>query len=88
MVNDTLYIDLETRSKVGIEHGIYRYVRDPSFKLLVLAAKLDDQPTQVYNVDRDGALPPWVVQRLLDPLTLSGSQCQFGTSRAFKGATA
>ena len=38
MVNDTLYIDLETRSKVGIEHGIYRYVRDPSFKLLVLAA--------------------------------------------------
>ena len=70
MVNDTLYIDLETRSKVGIEHGIYRYVRDPSFKLLVLAAKLVDQPTQVYNVDRDGALPPWVVQRLLDPLTL------------------
>ena len=70
MVNDTLYIDLETRSKVGIEHGIYRYASDPSFKILVLAAKLNDQPTQVYNVDRDGALPPWVVQRLLDPLTL------------------
>ena len=46
MVNDTLYIDLETRSKVGIEHGIYRYASDPSFKILVLAAKLNDQPTQ------------------------------------------
>lgn len=70
MVNDALYIDLETRSKVGIEHGIYRYVSDPDFKILVLAVKLNDQPTQVYNVDQDGAIPPWVVQRLLDPLTL------------------
>ena len=67
---DTLVIDLEARSKVDIKHGIYRYVSDPSFKILINAAKLNDQPTQVYVNNQEENLPPWVVQRLLDPLTL------------------
>ena len=70
MPKDTLVIDLEARSKVDIKHGIYRYVSDPSFKILINAAKLNDQPTQVYVNNQEENLPPWVVQRLLDPLTL------------------
>jgi DNA polymerase len=43
-----LYIDIETRSALDLkEVGVYRYVEDPQFRILMAAWAIDDEPVQI-----------------------------------------
>lgn len=45
---DLLFIDIETRSRVNLKKSnVYRYVRDPDFKILMAAWAINDGPVQI-----------------------------------------
>ena len=43
-----LYIDIETYSATPIDAGVYRYVEDPDFRILMAAWSLDGGPVEVW----------------------------------------
>jgi DNA polymerase len=42
-------LDLETRSDVDINLGVYRYVESPHFKILIACYRIDDGPLQTWT---------------------------------------
>jgi DNA polymerase len=45
-----VYCDIETYSATSLDAGVYRYVEDPSFQILILAYSIDGGPVQaVYS---------------------------------------
>lgn len=47
-----LYLDIETRSSTNLKtHGVYRYVEDPDFKILMIGFSLDDEDVGVQTED-------------------------------------
>ncbi|MBR3257397.1 MAG: DNA polymerase [Eggerthellaceae bacterium] len=61
-----LAIDIETFSEVDLpKSGVYAYVDDPSFEILLFAYAFDDEPTQIVDMKCGESLP----QRVLDVLT-------------------
>lgn len=63
-----LFIDLETYSEVSIaDCGVYRYAMDPSFKILLVAYAVDDEPTQIIDLASGESLPDWFIKALRDP---------------------
>lgn len=66
-----LSIDLETFSEVNIQTaGLYRYVRDPSFQILLFAYAFDDEPVRCIDLANFEDIPEEVEQALLDPEVL------------------
>jgi len=61
-----LHIDIETYSSTDLtKAGLYKYVEDPSFEILLIAYALDDKPVEI--VEGVDFLPLWVKSALLDP---------------------
>lgn len=52
MIENILYLDLETRSSVDLEnYGLKKYVASPDFKILLIAWALNNGPVQVSTID-------------------------------------
>lgn len=73
----TLSIDIETYSPVNLKDcGLYRYVSDPDFTILLFAYAFDDEPVQcidltngLFNTEPD-LIPVEVLMALTDPEVL------------------
>ena len=63
----TLSIDIETYSGTDLnKSGVYRYVEDPDFEILLFAYAFDDDPVEV--IDLTERVLPWdIVKALRDP---------------------
>lgn len=63
----TLSIDIETYSGTDLgKSGVYRYVEDPDFDILLFAYAFDDDPVEVIDLTERGL--PWdIVKALRDP---------------------
>ena len=60
-----LHIDIETYGGTDLtKAGLYKYVADPDFDILLVAYALDDEPIEI--VEGVASLPPWVLSALLD----------------------
>src|SRR5690606_35790611 len=63
-----LSIDLETYSGTQLKGtGVYRYVEDPDFEVLLFAYAFDDDPVRVIDIKQGEQLPPEVREALIDP---------------------
>src|SRR5690606_5989167 len=63
-----LQIDIETYSGIDLKRvGVYRYVEDPDFEILLFAYAYDDEPAQVIDLKSGEQLPAKVLQDLTDP---------------------
>lgn len=63
-----LSIDIETYSGTDlIRTGVYRYVEDPAFEILLFAYAFDDEPVEVVDLLDFEELPDEVMQALTDP---------------------
>ncbi|WP_353332817.1 DNA polymerase [Bacteroides sedimenti] len=62
-----LSIDIETYSEADLPNcGVYRYVEDPSFEILLFAYAFDDEPVEIVDLARGGVLPFKVKLALFD----------------------
>lgn len=62
----TLSIDIETYSETDLgKSGVYRYVEDPAFDILLFGYAVDDGPVEVIDLTKDD-LPPHIRMALLD----------------------
>ena len=63
----TLGIDIETYSGADLGTcGVYRYVEDPDFDILLFGYALDDGPVEVVDLTKE-TLPPPIINALFDP---------------------
>lgn len=63
-----LYLDLETRSGANLKAvGVYQYVRDPHFKVLLCSWSLDDDDVRVWDVVSGKPMPERLRKALADP---------------------
>ena len=63
-----LSIDIETKSGAEIgKTGLYRYVQDPDFAVLLFAYMADDGPVHVLDLTAGEQIPKDVLQALRDP---------------------
>ena len=61
----TLHVDIETYSTIDIgKAGLYRYVEDPDFEVLLIAYAYDDDPVQIGT---PAECPPQLFTDLQDP---------------------
>lgn len=64
----TLSIDIETYSGTDLKTaGVYRYVEDPDFAVLLFAYAFDHEPGQIIDLASGENLPEEVYSALLDP---------------------
>ena len=60
-----LSIDIETYCDVDIaETGLYRYVQDDSFEILLFAYSLDDSPVEIIDLAQGERMPAWILSAL------------------------
>ena len=52
-----VYFDLETRSRIPIEYGRFRYAHDKYADILCMAYRIDDNPTQIWIPSQNPVLP-------------------------------
>lgn len=65
-----LHIDIETFSGINLtEVGVYRYVQDPDFNIILFAYAWDDEEPTVIDMFK-GELPDYVYDALNDPAVL------------------
>lgn len=63
----TLSIDIETYSGADLtKSGVYRYVEDPDFSILLFGYAFDDDPVEVIDLTAE-ALPDSIISALYDP---------------------
>ena len=63
-----LHIDLETYSEIDIRDcGVYRYVDDDSFEILLFAYGYDEEPVKVIDLAQGEEIPESILQDLTDP---------------------
>lgn len=77
---DRLHLDFESKSEVNLKmHGLMRYARHKSTKVLMLAWGVNDEPVQQWIPHRDGPHMPERLRRLLnDPkVELHAFNCRF-----------
>lgn len=61
-----LSVDIETYCDVDLRKtGVYRYVEDESFEILLLAVSINNAPVIVYDLTKD-KLPNLIIQALID----------------------
>ena len=66
----TLSVDIETYSATDLsECGVYKYVEDPTFEVLLIAYSIDDGPVTVLDEVRGTDWAPHTHRRLFDMLT-------------------
>ena len=66
----TLSIDIETYSGTDLtKSGVYRYVEDPDFDILLLAYAFDDDPVEVIDLT-ERTIPERVYEALFDPFVV------------------
>lgn len=64
----TLSLDLETFSRTDLSTaGVYRYVEDPDFEILLFGYAWDDGPVNVIDMTDGGGLPASILTALEDP---------------------
>ena len=65
----TLSVDIETFSTTDLNSaGVYRYVEDPDFEILLLGYAFDDEPAQVVDLTgTQGWIPSGALSALTDP---------------------
>lgn len=65
---NTLGIDIETFSETNlITDGIYKYVADPSFEIVLFACSYNDGPIEVYDLMDGYDIPDEILEMLHDP---------------------
>jgi DNA polymerase len=63
-----LTIDIETYSEADLKKvGVYRYVTDPSFEILMMAFALDDDETEIVDLAQGEEIPEWLMKALVNP---------------------
>ena len=63
-----LHIDIETYCERSLaDCGVYRYALDPSFRVLLLAYAVGDEPVQIVDLASGESLPWWMERALSDP---------------------
>lgn len=63
-----LHIDLETYSATDLKTcGVYKYVEDPDFEVLILAYAYDDEPVEVLDLKQGDTIPGHLRAALVDP---------------------
>ena len=63
----TLSIDLETRSSADItKAGLYRYVEDPDFDILLFGVSVNHGPVKVYDIANHDRIPDEILAALSD----------------------
>jgi DNA polymerase len=63
-----LHIDIETYSEADLKKvGVYRYVTDPSFEILMMAFALDDDETEIIDLAQGEEIPEWLMKALVNP---------------------
>jgi len=63
----TLSIDIESFSSADLNKtGVYRYVEEPDFQILLFGYSLDDGPVQVIDLAQGEQLPPEILDALAD----------------------
>lgn len=60
-------IDIETYSGTSINSGVYRYVEDPDFEILLFGYSIDDEPVKVVDLASGDAIPEEIIQALSNP---------------------
>lgn len=64
----TLSIDLETYSTTDLKTaGVYRYVEDPDFQILLMAYAWDDEPVEIIDLAQHETLPDDLYNALWKP---------------------
>lgn len=75
----TLAIDIETYSSTDLlKSGVYKYVEDPDFTVLMLACSFDDEPVEIFDLSKTGVENKVIVRdrfkeiqmALIDPTVL------------------
>ncbi len=51
-LKNKVFLDFETRSKISIEHGAFKYASHPSTEILITSYAIEDQPTQITTMDQ------------------------------------
>jgi DNA polymerase len=63
-----LHIDIETYSETDLRAcGVYKYVEDPAFEILMLAYAYDDEPVEVLDLKQGDEIPEQLLKALVDP---------------------
>ena len=64
-----LFLDTETYSETDIKAGVYKYMEDPAFEVLLLPFAWDDEPAQVIDLTdpADRGRLPAIINALNDP---------------------
>ena len=66
----TLSIDIETYSGTDLtKSGVYRYVEDPDFDILLLASAFNDDPVEVIDLT-ERTIPESLITALFDPFVV------------------
>ena len=61
-------IDIETYSGTSINNGVYRYVEDPDFEILLFGYSIDDGPVMVVDLASGEEIPEHLLKALSNPL--------------------
>jgi DNA polymerase bacteriophage-type len=61
-----LYLDTETYSATPIKHGVYRYLEDPEFEMMVVTYAFNDTPVKVWDRTASAAMPADLYRLLHD----------------------
>lgn len=65
---DTLSIDVETYSSTDLlKSGVYKYVEDPDFEILLFAYAFDDEPVKVVDLTDFEDVPEDVMEAMTNP---------------------
>ena len=62
-----LSIDIETYSGTPITAGVYRYVEDPDFEILLFGYSVDDSAVKVVDLASGETIPDDIVAALSNP---------------------
>jgi len=60
----TLNIDIETYSETDIKNGVYKYVDDPSFEILIFAYSVDKGDVEVIDLAQGETVPSEILEAL------------------------
>lgn len=67
----TLHIDIETYSETDLRAcGVYKYVEDPAFEVLMLAYAYGDEPVEILDLKQGDEIPGHLHKALVDPTIL------------------
>lgn len=67
----TLHIDIETFCEVSLpDAGVYKYASHPSFKILLFAYAIDDDPIKLIDLENFEEIPEEIDKLIMDPTVI------------------